>query len=72
MDYIQDFGRKMPDRYRYQTNGKTAQENYRELKRIQLRKAKKKETLESFVIALLQATLRESLTEIMKEILPKR
>lgn len=71
IEYNHDMG-YLPDRYYYQMNGKSANENYREIANRRFRISKKKSSLEDIVFSLLQAMLETALKEAMKNILPKK
>lgn len=62
----------MPDRYYYQLNGKSAQENYRDMQNKRFNIKKKKSSLEDIVFNLMRACLDTALKEIMQEIIPPK
>lgn len=66
LDYYHSIG-KIPDRYYYQLNNKSAEENYREQYNKRFRIYKGKSSLEDFVMGLLRATLETTLHELLDD-----
>ena len=72
IEYYHDNG-YMPDRYYYQLNKKSAQDNYREQKNRRFRLGKKSFSFfEDFVMAMVQSCLEVALKEVMDGLLPKK
>ena len=72
LEYYHDSG-LMPDRYYYQQNGKSAQDNYRDQKSRRFRIGKKQfNFFEDFVLAMVRACLDTALKEVMDGLIPKK
>lgn len=72
IEYYHDNG-YMPDRYYYQLNGKSAQENYNDWKNKRFRISKKEFSfMEDFVFAMVKSCLDVALKEVMDGLIPKK
>lgn len=72
IEYYHDNG-YLPDRYYYQLNGKSAQENYTDQKRSRFRLGKKQFSFfEDFLMAMVKSCLEVALKEVMDGLIPKK
>lgn len=67
LEYLHESG-KMPDRYYYQQNGGTAQQNYNRQRKNLLKRYKKNQDFESYVFAMIKAMAESALKELFDEL----
>lgn len=72
LNYYHDRG-DIPDKYFYQLNGKSAQDNYMDQKRKRFRLGKKQfNFFEDFVMAMVKSCLEVALKEVMDGLIPTK
>ena len=67
LEYLHESG-KMPDRYYYQQNGGTAQQNYNRQHKNLLKGYKKNQQFEDYVFSMINAMLETALKGILDEL----
>lgn len=69
LEYYHNEG-QIPDKYYYQLNGKSQDENYRDIKRKRFSLKKKKFTLEDFILSMIQPMAEVAIMSAVNRILP--